>query len=130
MTTIPNDNVLATLLNIATSFQKSVLVIQNAFRYLEKTYVQEKVGTTLDYEFLTLFKTVVLNPLTPVLIDKLSHTPPPIDPTTCMDLVKFLYELDKDYVKLNPRLFALYIPQLFTSRGPEADFKETYRAQN
>jgi len=125
MATVPDNTILNTILSVATSFRKSVSVIQNTFRYLEKTHVQDKMRTTLDQEYIGHFKVIVLNPLTPVIANKLTRKPLPIDPTTCMNLVKLLYELDTDYIKINPQLFALYIPQLFTSRGPEADFKET-----
>jgi len=124
MASLPDNAFLPTVLSAWASFKKSMVVIQDTFRYLEKVYLQEKMGTCLDKEFGSCFKNIVLAPLMHRLADVLARSPPS-DPTTCMAVVKQLYEIDKEFAKLNPPLFSLYIPLLITSSGPEAGIQET-----
>jgi len=124
LASMPDNTFLSAILDSWTSYKRSMVVIQDTFRYLEKVYVQEKMGTVLQKEFEVYFRMLVLKPLTHRLADVLPRCPP-TDPTVCMALVKQLYDIDKDYAKLNPQLFSMYIPLLVTSSGPEAGIQET-----
>jgi len=124
MASLPDGAFLAAIMNSWVSFKKSMIVIQDTFRYLEKVYLHEKMGTCLEKEFGNCFRSIVLAPLTHRLADALGRLPSS-DPTSCMVIVKQLYEIDKEFAKLNPPLFSLYIPLLITSSGPEAGIQET-----
>lgn len=68
----------------------------------------------MDKEFVLRFKAQVVSPLFSSISEKLSRVPPPSDPTTCMDLVKQLYEIDRgNYFKFYVSFYFYYFYYYF-----------------
>jgi len=112
---------------VITNFLKSTDVIAVIFKYWEKHYLLEKQGKTLRAIFISLFNQTVLSS---EIVQKnlkicLNTIPNSIDPTKLMNLIKGIYEIDPNYISLNPQLFSLYIPNLNSSKGLETDIIET-----
>jgi len=123
---LPDNAVLMVVLDSWTTFKRAVLIIHETFRHLEKVYLLEKMSTSLDKEFCSYYRTIIISPLQfrlSIILPQLSS--PTSNPDFCMSVVRQLYDIDKDLSRLNPHLFSLYIPVLVPSRGPEAGLKET-----
>jgi len=109
-------------------YKKSIAVLQQLFRYLERCYIFQTLGTPLNILFMTTFNQGVIHDpqLKPRLINllhivTLSNT----DQNLCMALAKELYSLDKDNAGLCMRLFSMYIPSVQVAHTIDNDIKET-----
>jgi len=122
-----DENFIATVSLFISSYIHAVEVISVIFKYLDRVYVSEKLGTSLSTLLLSALNNKVVN--TPEIKSRLhvllAMLPSNSDPSTVMNLVKGLYRLDQGYLNLNPQLFAMYIPCLQASRGAELDLEET-----
>lgn len=108
-------------------FRKSVAVLQQLCRYLERVYVVDKFGSPISTICLNAFNQCIVNdPIQkPRLCALLQSLPPNIDPNLCMSLTKELYSLDKSNAMLCTRLFVMHIPCLQTTHDLEKDIQET-----
>lgn len=83
------------------------------FNYMNRFYVESKLGTDLRKELLKLFKIHVVDPhstaLVPLLLDAQSK-PFMIAPDVMANIVKQLHALCPDLVNSHPQLFVRFIP--------------------
>jgi len=83
------------------------------FNYMNRFYVESKLGTDLRRELLNLFKMHVVdrhaNDLIPLLLEAQSK-PFMIAPAVMSNVVKQLHALSPELVKAQPHLFAKFIP--------------------
>jgi len=128
LASIPDIQFLPFLVTYIQKFKKTVAVLQQLCRYLERVYVVDKFGTPLNILFLTAFNQIVIhNPQQkPRLVTLLHNIPAATDPTLCMALAKELYSLDKENTALCLKLFSLYIPSLQATHTLEHDIQETH----
>jgi len=105
------------------------------FNYMNRFYVESKLGTDLRKELLNLFKIHVVDPhsteLIPLLLDAQSR-PFMIAPEVMANIVKQLHALCPDLVATNPQLFVRFIPNTLpptSEQDLDALIEETRRMQ-
>jgi len=113
--------------HLLVNYKRVVDVIAGVFRYLDKVYIKEKLNNSLVFLLLSSFNNSVISTLEiqHKLTRLIKQIPLHSDPSMIMNLVKGLYELNKDYASIHPQLFSMYIPCLQPSRGLDMDIKET-----
>jgi len=83
------------------------------FNYMNRFYVESKLGTDLRQELLSRFKSLVVDPhannLIPLLLDAQSK-PFMVAPATMANIVKQLHALSPELLVTQPQLFARFIP--------------------
>jgi len=128
LASVPDIQFLSLLVSFIQKFKKSVAVLQQLCRYLERVYVVDKFGTPFNILFLTSFNQIVIHNQhqQPRLVTLLQTLPAATDPTLCMALAKELYNLDKENTTLCLKLFSLYIPSLQATYTLEHDIQETH----
>lgn len=105
------------------------------FNYMNRFYVESKLGTDLRKELLKLFKIHVIDPhstgLIPLLLDAQSK-PFMIAPSIMANIVKQLHTLSPDLATTHPQLFVRFIPNALpptSERDLDALIEETRRMQ-
>jgi len=105
------------------------------FNYMNRFYVESKLGTDLRKELLQLFKIHVVDPhskeLIPLLLDAQSK-PFMVAPAVMANIVKQLHALCPDLVAAHPQLFVRFIPNTLpptSAQDLDAIIEETRRMQ-
>jgi len=124
-----NNTFVLLLSGYFTNYKFATEVLCIVFRYMDRVYIVEKLKSSLKVVLQSAFNNIVIHkdPIQIQLAQFLNILPSQSDPTIIMNLIKGLYELDKDYASLCPSLFAMYIPCLQPSRGLEFDKEETHK---
>merc|ERR1719370_1859086 len=105
------------------------------FNYMNRFYVESKLGTDLRKELLQLFKSHVVDHhatgLIPLLLDAQSK-PFMVGPAVMANIVKQLHALCPDLVAAQPQLFVRFIPNTLpptSEKDLDAMIEETRRMQ-
>jgi len=123
----PRQNFLSVFLTHFNHFYDAIGILDAIFKYLDKTYIVDKLRKTLVsvLEHLLVKDFLRRSNTLEKLKDVLHNIPPDIDPAQIMQLIKSLYSLDKDFAQLNVKLFSIYVPCLRPARDLDRDREET-----
>merc|ERR1719291_1412094 len=92
------------------------------FTYMNRFYIEAKLHTDLKTELIKIFSCLVADPhvarLIPLMVTAQSQPfcfPPAVMSTMC----KHLYQLNPEYIRIQPRLFSSYLPNVVPKMNEE-----------
>uniref|UniRef100_A0A8C9VER6 CDK2 associated cullin domain 1 n=1 Tax=Scleropages formosus TaxID=113540 RepID=A0A8C9VER6_SCLFO len=111
----PPESLIENFNSALTRYMAALQSIVPIFIYMNKFYIETKLNRDLRDDLIQLFTHHVaekhVDTLMPLLL-KAHSTPFQITPSTMASIVKGLYTLRPDWVKLAPVLFSNFIPQI------------------
>uniref|UniRef100_A0A3B3RNK1 CDK2 associated cullin domain 1 n=1 Tax=Paramormyrops kingsleyae TaxID=1676925 RepID=A0A3B3RNK1_9TELE len=111
----PLENFIEKFDSALTRYMAALQSIVPIFIYMNKFYIETKLNRDLKDDLIQLFAWHVaekhIHTLIPLLI-KAHSTPFQVKPSTMASVVKGLYTLRPDWVRLAPLLFSSFIPQI------------------
>lgn len=92
------------------------------FTYMNRFYIQSKLHTDLKSELIKIFSSLVSDPhvgrLIPLMVTAQSQ-PFCILPVVMSTMCKRLYQLNPDYIMVEPKLFSSYLPNVLPQMREE-----------
>jgi len=111
------------------------------FTYMNRFYIESKLKTSLHAELLRVFSSFLadhhVKRLIPLMVEAQSR-PFSVQPEMMATLCKYLYQLNHEYIRLEPNLFQHYLPNIGPAmveddierqRAEERRFQEELRQQ-